>query len=404
MGDDRGRSRRLVAVLALERSDGARAFVRFAGRFLANGSPPAKVRQAHVPKAERTKRPSASPSRRGSRTQFAALHAHGFAAERRPRIRQIPTAIQGQTRRVTNRPSEDPGPCRHCAAALSCSADAPTCITLGSHARSGPRLRRSPQRAVPCGRRHRASLSPTDAPEPTAWSRGSARPHHRLQGWNRVALPRRDGRIPAGFRRPVPTAIQWQTRRVTNRPSDDPGPCRRCAAALTCSADAPTCITLGSHARSGLRMRRSPQSAVPCGPRNRASLSATYASNPAAWRRGSAHPDHRLRGWNRVASPRRVGRIPAGFRRPDVRWQHEASRIVHPKIPDLAAAVRQLSAARRTHPHIYRSDRTPGPVCACAARREGPSHADIEMALRCRPRTPATTQLGGEAAPIQIIA
>ena len=111
-------------------------------------------------------------------------------------------AIQWQTRRVTNRPSEDPGPCRRCTAALSCSADAPTCITLGTHAKSGPRLRRSPQRAVPCGRRNRASLSPTDAPEPTAWRRGSARPHHRLQGWNRVASPRRDGHIPAGFRRP----------------------------------------------------------------------------------------------------------------------------------------------------------------------------------------------------------
>ena len=249
--------------------------------------PTGQTRHTH---AECTNRPKASQPRRRSRTQFAALHAHGFAAERRPRIRRIPTAIR------------------------------------------------------------------------------------------------------------------WQTRRVTNRPSEDPGPCRRCAAALTCSADAPTCITLGSHAKSGPRMRRSPQSAVPCGPRNRASLSATYASNPAAWRRGSAHPDHRLRGWNRVASPRRVGRIPAGFRRPDVRWQHEASRIVHPMIPDLAAAARRLAASQRTHPQIYRSDRTPGPVCACAARREGPSHADTEMALRCRPRTPATPQLGGEAAPIQIIA
>jgi hypothetical protein len=203
MGDDRGRSRRLVAVLALERSDGARAFVRFAGRFLANGSHPAKMRQAHVPKAERTKRPSASTSRRRSRTQFAALHAHGFTAEVWPLIiRRIPTAIQWQTRRVTNRPSEDPGPCRRCTAALSCSADAPTCITLGTHARSGPRMRRSPQTAVPCGRRNRASLSPTEAPEPTAWRRGSTHPDHRLRGWNRVASPRRDGRIPAGFRRP----------------------------------------------------------------------------------------------------------------------------------------------------------------------------------------------------------
>jgi hypothetical protein len=294
MGDERGRSRRLVAVLALERSDGARAFVRFAGGFLANGSQPAKVRQTHVPKAERTKRPNASTSRSRSRTQFAALNAHGFTAERRPRIRRIPTAIPWQTRRVTNRPSEDPGPCRRCAAALSCSADALTCIKLGSHAKSGPRLRRLPQTAVPCGRRNRASLSPTHALEPTAWRRGSAHPDPRLRGWNRVASPRRVGRIPAGFRRPM------ATRSVTNRQSDDPGPCRRCAVARSSGADAPTYLSLGSHARSGLRMRCSPRRAVPCGHRNGATLSSTDASNPAALQRGSTHPDHRMRGWIRL--------------------------------------------------------------------------------------------------------
>jgi hypothetical protein len=185
MGDERGRSRRLVAVLALECSDGARAFVRFAGRFLANGSPPAKMRQAHVPKAERTKRPSASPSNRRSRTQFAALHVHGFAAEVWPRSRRIPTAIQWQTRRVTNRPSEDPGPCRRCAAARSIAADAPTYLSLGSHARSGLRMRRSPRRAVPCGHRNGASLSATDASNPAAWRRGSTHPDHRMRGWIR---------------------------------------------------------------------------------------------------------------------------------------------------------------------------------------------------------------------------
>ena len=148
--------------------------------------------------AECTKHPNASQPRRRSRTHFVALHTHGFAAESRPHTCRIPTAIQWQTRRVTNRPSEDPGPCRRCAAALSCSADAPTCIPLGTHARSGPRMRRSLQRAVPCGRRNGATLSPTDAPEPTAWRRGSAYPDHRLRGRNRVASPRRDGRIPAG--------------------------------------------------------------------------------------------------------------------------------------------------------------------------------------------------------------
>jgi hypothetical protein len=89
------------------------------------------------------------------------------------------------------------------------------------------------------------------------------------------------------------------TRSVKDRQSDDPGPCRRCAAARSSGADAPTYISLGSHARSGLRMRRSPRKAVPCGHRNGASLSATDTSNPAAWRRGSTHPDHRMRGWIR---------------------------------------------------------------------------------------------------------
>ena len=112
---------------------------------------------------------------------------------------------------------------------------------------------------------------------------------------------------PSGFaaeRRPhpcrIPTAIRWQTRRVKDRQSEDPGPCRRCAAARSIAADAPTYLSLGSHARSGLRMRRSPRRAVPCGHRNGASVSATYASNPAAWRRGSTHPDHRMRGWIRL--------------------------------------------------------------------------------------------------------
>ncbi len=104
----------------------------------------------------------------------------------------------------------------------------------------------------------------------------------------------------------------------------------------------------------------------------------------------------------RMASPKRFGRGSAEFRRPSD-GKHEGSRIVHPKIPDLAAAVRRLSAARRTHPHVSRSDRTPSPGHACAARRKRPSHEDGEIALRCRPRKPPSPQLGEEAAAIQII-
>jgi hypothetical protein len=179
----------------------------FAGRFLRRSLSSQRI--APDPRwATHVQRPSARNARtRRSHVVTAARISQrcmGMASLRRdgPHTCRILTAIQWQPRRVTNRQSDDPGPCRRCAAALSCSADAPLYHTLGSHAKSGPRLRRSPQTAVPCGHRNRASLSPTDAPEPTAWRRGSTHPDHCLRGWNRVASPRRDGRIPAGFRRP----------------------------------------------------------------------------------------------------------------------------------------------------------------------------------------------------------
>ena len=127
--------------------------------------------------AERPKRPS-----RRSRTQFAALDAHGFATERRPRIRRIPTAIrwQHEASRIVN--PMIPDLAALCAAALSIAADAPTYVLLGSHARSGLRTRRSPRRAVPCGHRNGASLSATDASNPAAWRRGSTHPDHRMRG------------------------------------------------------------------------------------------------------------------------------------------------------------------------------------------------------------------------------
>ena len=55
----------------------------------------------------------------------------------------------------------------------------------------------------------------------------------------------------------------------------------------------------------------------------------------------------------RMPSPRKDGRIPAAFGRPS-NGNHEESRIVNPKIPDLVATARRFSAAQRTHPHIYR--------------------------------------------------
>jgi hypothetical protein len=150
------------------------------------------MRTAH---AECAKRPSASPPRRRRRAHFAAMQTHGFAVENRPRIRRIPTAIQMARRRVMTHQSE---PCRRCAAARSSAADALTYTTLVSHAKSGPRMRRSPRRAVPCSRRNGASLSPTAATKPTAWRRGSAHPDHRNRGFCRVLI-----RATIGSRRDV---------------------------------------------------------------------------------------------------------------------------------------------------------------------------------------------------------
>ena len=159
------------------------------------------MRTAH---AECAKRPSASPPRRRRRAHFAAMQTHGFAVENRPRIRRIPTAIQMARRRVMTHQSE---PCRRCAAARSSAADALTYTTLVSHAKSGPRMRRSPRRAVPCSRRNGASLSPTDATKPTAWRRASAHPDHRIRGYDRVLLRTGDNRIATGcgLRRHAPT-------------------------------------------------------------------------------------------------------------------------------------------------------------------------------------------------------
>ena len=128
------------------------------------------------------------------------------------------------------------------------------------------------------------------------------------------------------------------TRRVTNRQSDDPGPCRRCAAAHSIGADAPTYISLGSHARSGLRVRRSPRRAVPCGNRNGASLWATDATSPAAWRRGSTHPNHSMRGWNRVPLRATIEMRTDGAYSDAACAPTESHASVHRVKPDLASA------------------------------------------------------------------
>ena len=179
---------------------------------------------------------------RNRNTRARRSHVVAAARNSQRRVRVVPARRVSRTTAVGRSGScaarsgtgLDSGPCSPCTAATSRAVDGNICPELGSHAKPGLHWRRLPQRAV-------------SSPQ-LPW---------------RFAIP------------------------------EDPRPCRRCAAALSIAADAPTYISLGSHARSGLRMRRSPRRAVPC---------------------------------------------------------------------------------------------------------------DIEMALRCQPRTPASPQLGGEAAPIQIIA
>ena len=98
---------------------------------------------------------------------------------------------------------------------------------------------------------------------------------------------------------PIPAAIRWQHEesRIVNPMIPD----------LAAAAQ-----RLSAAQRMHLRIARSDRTPSPdhaCtarreGPsqfhRNGASLSATDATNPRAWRRGSTHPHHRMRGWNRA--------------------------------------------------------------------------------------------------------
>ena len=95
------------------------------------------------------------------------------------------------------------------------------------------------------------------------------------------------------------------------------------------------------------------------------------ARNARARRRHVVAAARILQRCRRMASPRRIGRASAGFRRP-FNWRDEESRIVD---LNLADAVRRPAAARWTHSHISRSYCTPSLGHACAARREEPSHA-----------------------------
>jgi hypothetical protein len=216
-----------------------------------------QTRDAH---AECAKRPNASQPRRRSGTHFAALHTNGFAAESRPHTGRIPTAIQWKHEgsRIVHPMIPTLPPL--CGGSQQRSGRTHTFIARiarqvrTTHAPLAAKCRpmRTPKWrfAVGHGRHQPRSLAQRQHP--------SRSPHESLE--------------PSGFaaeRRPhtcrILTAIRRQPRRVPNRQSDDPGPCRRCAAVLSSAADAPTHLSLGSHAKSGPPMRRSPRTAVPCG-------------------------------------------------------------------------------------------------------------------------------------------
>jgi hypothetical protein len=288
----RGLTRRPLATTrrnaSPKHSGGIRAFVRFAGRFLANESQPARratpmpsarnarTRRSHVVAATRTSQRCirmASPRRDGRIPAAFRRPSNGNHEASRivnPMIPDLAVAARRlsaarRTHPYISRSDRTLSPGHACAARRKRPLHADGEIAL----RCRPRKPPSPQLGAEAAPIHIIACEAG-----TEWLR---------RGETAASQPDSDGHPMA-------------TRSVKDRPSDDAGPCRRCAAALSSAADAPTHISLGSHARSGLRKRRSPRRAVPCGHRNGASLSATDASNPAAWRRGSTHPDHRMRG------------------------------------------------------------------------------------------------------------
>jgi len=120
-------------------------------------------------------------------------------------------------------------------------------------------------------------------------------------------------------------------------------------------------------------MRRWPRKAVPCGHRNGASLSATDASSPAAWRRGSAHPDHRMRG--------RIRLLTAGDHRNANGWgllRRGACAYGEPRIGSSGQTgsgkrYQQFSAPQELRSCRACSDRTPSMGCASVGHRDSGS-------------------------------
>ena len=165
-------------MLALACSGCIRAFVRFAGRFLANKSHPA--RRATLKPSARKSTNASRPRRRG-RTRFAVLHTHDLAAVVWPHTCRIPTPSNGkhEESRIVNPMIPDLA-----AAAQRLSAAQRTHLRIARSDRTS-----SPDRACAARRewpsqfhRNGASLLATDATNPRAWRRGSTHPDRCMRG------------------------------------------------------------------------------------------------------------------------------------------------------------------------------------------------------------------------------
>jgi hypothetical protein len=171
-------------MLALECSGGIRAFFRFAGRFLANESQPARS-ATPMPSARnaQTRRThvvaGAHISQRCLRTASPRSVGRAFA-----RFRRHPMWQHEESRIVNPMIPDFAAAARRLSAAqrthphTSRSDRTPSPVCACATRREGPSL----------SDRNGASLSAADATNPAAWRRGSTHPDHRMRGLNRVLL------------------------------------------------------------------------------------------------------------------------------------------------------------------------------------------------------------------------
>ena len=168
---------------------------------------------------------------------------------------------------------------------------------------------------------------------------------------------------------------------------------------------APSASSQPSHHRRcprALSLRRSlPSQRIATGETRHAHAECTKRPNSSQPRRRSRTHSAALHAHGFAAESR--PRIPAVFRRPsNGNTKSPESSIRRSRtLPPLYGGSQHRSG--RTHINIARIARQVRTTHAPLAAKGRPVRT-AKMALRCRPRTPPFPQLGGEAAPIQIIA